>query len=138
MKRKTLIRILAALLVLGILGFIGVMYLPRTDFYKNLTTPKGGSVTATDIVKAYTENESHADSTYNGKAIEVSGMVKESKIENGKTTVMLQSADSTAGVYFVLKDSLAPLATGSQTTIKGICTGFLGDVQFNEGTIIKK
>lgn len=138
MKRKTLIKILATLIVLGVLGFVGVMYLPRTDFYKNLTTPKGGSITASDIVKAYAENEAHADSIYNGKAIEVSGVVKESKIENGKTTVMLQSADSTAGVYFVLKDSIAPLATGSPTTIKAICTGFLGDVQFNEGVIVKK
>ena len=75
---------------------------------------------------------------YNGKIIEVSGSIKESKIENGKTAIMLQSADSAVNVYFVLKDSIEPLKVGTATTLKGMCNGFLGDVQFNEGVIIKK
>lgn len=125
-------------IILGLFVFLFVKYFARTDMYRNITTPKGAAVTAIDLVKSYQENESKADSLYNGKMMEVSGSVKESKIENGKTAIMLQSADSTASVYFILKDSLEPLKVGSQLTLKGMCTGFLGDVQFNEGVIIKK
>ena len=135
-------KIIKWLLILAVVGFAGVWLvvfkLPTTDWYKNFTAKKGAGVTSVDIVKSYQINESHSDSLYNGKMIEVSGNVKESKIENGKTTVMLQSADSTAGVYFVLKDSTELLKTGTTTTLKGLCTGFLGDVQFNEGVIINK
>jgi len=135
-------KVIKWLFILAIVGFVGIWFfvfkLPTTDWYRNFTAKKAAGVTAVEIVKSYQADETHSDSLYNGKMIEVSGSVKESKIENGKTTVMLQSADSAAGVYFVLKDSTELLKVGSQTTLKGLCTGFLGDVQFNEGVIIKK
>jgi hypothetical protein len=139
MNKKKILKFIVVAGILGVLGvWLFVFKLPTTDWYRNFTTPKGAAITATDLVKAYQTNESKSDSIYNGKMFEVSGSVKESKIENGKTAIMLQSADSTANVYFILKDSLEPLKAGNQTTIKGMCTGFLGDVQFNEGVIIKK
>ena len=137
-KKKILKWLLIIGFATGLIVFLFVKYFAATDLYRDLTTPKGESIRAIELVKSYQINESHSDSLYNGKMIEVSGNVKESKIENGKTTVMLQSADSTAGVYFVLKDSTELLKTGTTTTLKGLCTGFLGDVQFNEGVIIKK
>ena len=139
MNKKKIFKFLIIAAILGVVGvWFFVFKLPTTDWYRSFTTKKGGTITATEIVKSYQTSEAHSDSLYNGKMVEVTGAVKESKIENGKTTVMLISADSTAGVYFVLKDSIAPLAIGSETTVKGVCTGFLGDVQFNEGVIIKK
>ena len=137
-KKKILKWLLIIGFATGLIVFLFVKYFAATDLYRDLTTPKGESIRAIELVKSYQINESHSDSLYNGKMIEVSGNVKESKIENGKTTVMLQSADSTAGVYFVLKDSTELLKTGTTTTLKGLCTGFLGDVQFNEGVIINK
>jgi hypothetical protein len=135
-------KVLKYLVIAAILGVIGVWFfvfkLPTTDWYRNFTTKKGADISATEIVAAYQANETKSDSLFNGKIIEVSGSIKESKIENGKTAIMLQSADSTVNVYFVLKDSIEPLKVGTATTLKGMCTGFLGDVQFNEGVIIKK
>ncbi len=139
MNKKNIFKLLVIVAILGVVGvWLFVFKLPTTDWYRSFTTKKGGTITAIEIVKSYQNNEAHSDSLYNGKMLEVTGSVKESKIENGKTSIMLMSADSTAGVYFVLKDSIAPLAIGSQTTVKGVCTGFLGDVQFNEGIIIIK
>lgn len=138
MNKKKIIKLL---LIAAIIGFAGVWFfvfkLPTTDWYRNFTAKKGAAITATELVKAYQANETQSDSLYNGKLMDISGTVKESKIENGKTAIMLQSADSTAGVYVVLKDSIEPLKVGNQTTIKAMCTGFLGDVQFNEGVIVK-
>ncbi len=135
-------KILKFVLISAIIGIAGVWFfvfkLPTTDWYRNFTAKKGEAITATALVKAYQENEQKSDSNYTGKVFEVSGIVKESKIENKKTTVILQSTDSTVGVYFILKDSIEPLKAGAQTTLKGMCTGFLMDVQFNEGEVIKK
>ena len=139
MNKKKILKYLVIAAILGVAGvWFFVFKLPTTDWYRNFTTKKGGAITAAEIVAAYQANETKSDSLYNGKIIEVTGSVKESKIENGKTSIMLQSADSAANVYFVLKDSIEPLKIGTSTTLKGMCTGFLGDVQFNEGVIIKK
>jgi len=139
MNKKKLLKYLVIAAILGVIGvWFFVFKLPTTDWYRNFTTKKGAAISATEIVAAYQANETKSDSLFNGKIIEVSGSIKESKIENGKTAIMLQSADSTVNVYFVLKDSIEPLKVGTATTLKGMCTGFLGDVQFNEGVIIKK
>lgn len=131
------------LVLAAIIGFAGIWFfvfkLPTTDWYRNFTTKKGGAVTAVELVKAYQTNELLCDSLYNGKIIEISGVVKESKkTDDGKTTIILQSADSTASVTIDLKGNIEPLKVGEQTTLKGMCTGFLSDVTLNEGEIIKK
>jgi len=126
MNKKKIVKLL---LIVALIGFACVWFiifkLPTTDWYRNFTAKKGAAITATELVKAYQVNETQSDSLYNGKLMEISGLVKESKIENGKTAVMLQSADSIASVYVVLKDSIKPLKIGNQTTIKAMCTGFL-------------
>ena len=114
-----------------------VFYLPTTDFYKNIFAEKGKPVTAVQIVSDFIANEDSAFAKYSGKLIEVNGEVLQSQIENGKTTVLLKSNDEFFNVYFVLKDSIAVISTGSNVKLKGFCTGFLGDVQFNEGELVK-
>lgn len=135
-------KIITYVVVLGILGAIAAwlygFYLPKQDWYNDMKKGKGGSYTAVQIVQDFMSNEDSAMKKYpSDKKIEVTGIVKESKIENGKTNVVLQSNDSTASVSFILKDSIAPLATGSTTKLQGICTGFIGDVQFTDGVIVK-
>jgi len=140
MNIKKLIKFLVIAAILGILAvWFFVFKLPTTEWYRNFTTKKGGAITATELVKAYQTNETKSDSLYNGKIIEVSGVVKESKKgDDGKTTIILQSSDSTAGVTIDLKGTVEPLTVGVQTIVKGMCTGFLSDVTLNEGEIIKK
>jgi hypothetical protein len=144
MNKKLLLRILFIGVSFAILSFLAVKYIPRTDLYRNLTTPKGESTTASDIATAFQKSEQDANTKYNGKIIEISGVVKESKIENSNTTVTLKTLDSMTTVYIVLKDSIKPLIEGENVKIKGKCSGYLVDstfgnnIQFNEGEIIKK
>ena len=99
----------------------------------------GGSFTAAQIVKDFQANEDSATKKYpSTQKIEVAGIVKESKIENGKTNVLLSSDDSTTSVYFVLRDSIEPFKIGQDVVLQGICTGFLDNVLFNDGVVIKK
>jgi tRNA_anti-like len=140
MNKKKVLKFLVIAVVVGVAGvWFFVFKLPTTDWYRTFTTKKGGTVTASELVTAYQTNEKQSDSLYNGKIIEVSGLVKESKKgEDGITTVVLQSADSTASVTIDLKGSIEPLKVGAAATVKGMCTGFLSDVTLNEGEIIKK
>ena len=135
---KKIIKYLLALFIIGALGgWFLVFYLPKTDFYKNITAKKAAPTTATQIVNDFIANEDSALIKYSGKLIEVSGTVLQSQIENGKSAIYLKSNDETTHVYFLLKENVGIIDVGKEIILKGICTGFLGDVQFNEGEIIK-
>ncbi len=132
--------IISTLATVGILcGWVYGFYLPTKPWFNDMKIKNGGSFTAVQIVKDFQANEDSAAKKYpSTQKIEVTGVVKESKIENGKTSVLLNSDDSTTSVFFVLRDSIEPFKTGDNVTLQGICTGFLGDVQFNDGVVIKK
>ncbi len=135
---KKIIKYILILVLVGVLGgWFLVFYLPKTDFYKNITAKKAAPTTAIQIVNDFTVNEETAFAKYSGKQIEVSGTVLQSQIENGKSAIYLKSNDEATHVYFLLKENVGKVDIGKQIILKGICTGFLGDVQFNEGEIIK-
>lgn len=140
MNKKKILKYLVIVAILGVVCVWSfVFYLPKKDWWNDLWIKKGGYFTAIQIVKDFQANEDSAYKKYpDKKTIEVTGIVKEAKIQDGKSYITLQSSDSTVGVYFVLKDSTATLKVGEEANLKGICTGFSGDVQFNEGVIIKK
>jgi hypothetical protein len=135
---KKIVKYVLLLIVVGALGgWFLVFYLPKTDFYKNITAKKIAPTTAIQIVNDFIANEDSAFTKYSGKLIEVSGVVADSKIENGKSAVYLKSNDPAINVYFLLKENIGNIDTGKQIILKGMCSGYLGDVQFNEGEIIK-
>lgn len=137
MIKNKIIKYLIITIIVGVIGvWFFVFYFPTTSMYKNIVTKKGGTITAIDLVKLYQLNEIVADSLYNGKQIEVEGTLIKTNVEYSKTFGFLQSNDSLANVYFILKDSVAPLKIGSLLTVKGICNGFLGDVQINDGILV--
>lgn len=126
------------IIIIGIIGiWFFVFYLPKTDIYRSITVKKSPPISANEIAKDFLTNENTAFAKYSGKQIEVSGVVKQTQIENGKTAIYLNTADEFTSIYFLLKDSMAQPNVGENITIKGICTGYLGDVQFNEGEIVK-
>lgn len=101
------------------------------------------SLTATDLYALYSNYEDSANKKYTGKIIEVTGKVIE--IENQQDTLLT----------FFLGDTLQPgrvscliderhIATaknnvlGSTISIKGICTGYLMDVELNRCAISEK
>jgi hypothetical protein len=134
-------KILKAFLIgfgIGVVVFLGVKFIPRTDFYKNLTAKKGGEITAVDLVKKYNDNEALADSLYTNKQITISGKVSSITTENDATIVNLASADSITFVSVTLKPKqLAPIQ-GKEIVLKGTCAGKLSDVQITEGEILEQ
>ncbi|MCX6209804.1 MAG: hypothetical protein NTZ59_10005 [Bacteroidetes bacterium] len=140
-------KILKYVLILGIIGavcgWLFGFYLPTKPWYNDMKAKKGEAMTADSLAQAFKTNEQIANTNFNLKVFDVTGEVKDSKIENGKTTVTLKTTDSTIFVYFALRDSVELLPIAKTITLKGKCTGYLndgfeGNVQFIDGVVNKK
>jgi hypothetical protein len=101
------------------------------------------SITASDLCGMYSNYEDSANKKYLGKIIEVTGTVVE--IENQQDTVLtillgdtLQAARISCLIdkqYIVTaKNSVL----GDKLKVKGICTGYLMNVELNRCVIVKK
>ncbi len=135
---KKFLKIGFVAMIIGVIGiWFFVFYFPKTDFYRNLTVKKADPVSASEIAQDFLSDENTAFAKYSSKQIEVSGVVEQSQFENGKTAVYLKTNDAATNIYFLMKDSIGGVKVGDKITLKGICTGYLGDVQFNEGEIVK-
>ncbi len=85
-----------------------------------------------EIISEFEKDEDSANKKFNGKVIEITGIVAEkTKDEKGKLNVTLQGEDI-AGIGCVFEPAAqskaAALAEGQQCKIKGVCTGILMDV----------
>jgi tRNA_anti-like len=123
-KRSLLFFILFA--VLASAAFL--TYVKWNRPHENVEDIAGISVNAGDLFLAFSENETLATKAYNGKIIEVTGVVSaiESNLE-GRTIVQLQTNDPIFGVNCTMEKETA-LQQGQTVTIKGVCSGFTTDV----------
>lgn len=127
MKKRNLL-----LLVLGLLVAAGIY-----GWREYNRTPEGAAdktadetITAADLLQAFTTDEPAANARFNDKVIQVSGTVASvSAPENGKVTVLLDTGDALSGIACEFDRADAPAAApGQEITIKGICAGFNLDV----------
>jgi tRNA_anti-like len=133
-KRSLILFILFAVLIGAALLFYAKWNKPHENI-KDLT---GISVSASDLFGAFSENEQLANKTYNGKVIEVTGVVTAIETnQEGKTTVQLQTNDPIFGVNCSMEKELA-IKQGEIVTMKGICSGFTTDVILIRCYLIKK
>ena len=117
--------LLGGLFLIGAAGLYYVYYTPHRDVADEKTIP----VTATELFKAFQQNEAAANSAFLDKAIEVTGEVAEVKVnQEGKTVIVLKSQDPFYGVLCTLKDTSHISHPGQQVKIKGLCSGFNADV----------
>lgn len=136
-------RALIWIVVVVLLGFgimKGYLYYLNNKPHRDVAKEQGIGITADSLYKAYSTNESVADSLYTNKAIEVSGEVmKVTKDDNNQTSVELKTSDSAVTVNCKFKDDPGEIKEGSTITFKGICTGFLMvSIPIIEGVIVKK
>lgn len=114
------------LLVLGILALVGAgtgIYLWNKPPAKVENT-KGIRVSATDLCKQFSTDETQANKTYLNKAIEVTGTVSElSKNQDGAMAVVLQGDDAAMGVQCTMREKNVVLEKGKVVTLKGFCSG---------------
>ena len=126
MKRKHIIPIV--ILVIACAGWYGFSL--YTEGPRDLSTEKADiSMSASQLLTDFLEDEAVANENYLDKIITVSGAI--SSIERGTpTTIILDTGDIMSLVSCEMADENVPtdLMVGSTIKIKGQCTGFLSDV----------
>lgn len=85
---------------------------------------KGIPISATELCKQFSANETQANQKYLNKAVEVTGTVGEiSKNQDGATVAVLQGDDPAMGVQCTMRDKNVVLSSGKTVTLKGFCSG---------------
>jgi hypothetical protein len=100
-------------------------------------------ISVDSIVAAYASAEDAANKKYLGKTIQVSGIIAE--VNNQQDTllnIVLGNAENMNNVSCLLDkkqlENLKYCTVGKFISIKGICTGFLADVELNRCVIVKE
>src|SRR5687768_627413 len=125
-------KILMAVLVLA-LAAVGYGWFQYQKAPPDIRQEKGGiEIAAVDLLKAFQQDESAANTKYVEKVLIVSGTVTELQTDSsGQATVYLQTNDLMAAVtcsFYKDEEGVKKIKTGSTARIKGVCTGMLTDV----------
>lgn len=91
------------------------------------------SVNASDLLVAFEEDETTANTKYLDKVLQVEGIVDKLERSEDNTTVYLDAGNPMSNIIFQLEKSEADLQKGDKVTLKGICTGYLMDVVLVRG-----
>lgn len=144
MKKKILIAALVFLVVGGGVGY----YFFNKKATKSVTAKADFELTSEALLNEYGTNEEASNKKYNGKILQLNGVIASfdtSKVEkDGKTeeriSVILAGNDD-GGATFLFEPEfakdLAGLKEGDKATLKGICTGYLGDVELDKGSRVQ-
>jgi hypothetical protein len=108
----------------------------------NLSTVKPQETTsAANLIAAYDVDEAQANKQYLGKTILVTGNIAE--INNQQDTlinILLGNAENIHKVSCIMDikelENIKKYVVGKPVAIKGICTGFLADVELNRCVIV--
>ncbi len=100
-------------------------------------------VNATAIIDEYEKDEVKANLQYLGKVIQVQGAIAEIiSQQDTLTNVLIGDTISMHKVSCLLDKRhtglISQYKAGQQITIRGICTGFLMDVELNSCVIVKE
>lgn len=142
---KTWIKIIAVLAIVGIVALFLVYKFvynkPHPDFEKKKAD---FSVTAGDLFSQYRDDNSAATEKFNGKVLEVTGLLAAVESPGDLTVAVFVLDEGMFGPEGVritmLPDHSAPLmnfGTDREITIKGYCTGYNEtDVILEKGSIV--
>jgi hypothetical protein len=144
---KKLLRIALILAGLGLIAaaLVWKFYINKPHEDIENATP-AYSMSAEQLWIAYTSDMKTADSLYNGKVIELSGILNRTdKSDSLVYAVFVMEIDSMFGDKSVRCEMLQKFAAETSqlspdvpVKIKGFCTGFDGtDIKFNKSVIIK-
>lgn len=125
---------------------VGVILIVSAIFVYNLYTREHRmieqehytSINASELFRAFEENEAQANTKFLNQVIEAKGVVSEILTnQENNTVVVLKSNDPLFGISCTLKQSTTRLSEGDSIILKGICTGYLSDVVLTDCIIIK-
>lgn len=115
--------------------FLGVRYTLRESESSVASEPAVASIGASELLILYETNEDSANQLYLGKVIAVTGIVDSYSEDSLSVSVYLKNPEDFSGVTCVFDKSLIDasfIQAGSETSIKGICSGYLFDVILNK------
>ncbi len=100
------------------------------------------SVTATEMTQAFENDETSANEHFLGKIIDVKGTVIEVKNQGDTLVNIFLGAANKPGKVSCLIDEThtkeaLKISPGSVHTIRGVCTGYLMDVELNRCVVIQ-
>ena len=132
MSKKTITRVLIAVLILLVLGAV---YVYR-EFNRKATSTAdlapAYALTGTQLLEAFQQDEKKANALYLGKVLAVTGMIKSQSSDSaGVQTLVIGDTASLSSVRCIMNGDpglvTGPFSTGTMVTIKGICTGYNAD-----------
>jgi hypothetical protein len=118
------IGIVLVLICLGCAGCGGIFWYYSSNLDKQVESEAGIAVTAETLSKAYKDNGASANTTYQGKVVQVTGTV--SKVIS---PTEIELAGTAGGEPVRCQASLSKLSlfqnttAGQNVTVKGLCTG---------------
>lgn len=129
-------RLILILLMLGA-GLV-IIYIKWNRPHSSVEAANGIHVNAATLFQQFSDNEQLATKTYNGKVVEITGVVgSTSTNQEVKTIVQLQSNDLLFGINCTMENETT-FKGGDTVTLKGICSGFTSDVILVRCYLIKK
>jgi tRNA_anti-like len=138
---KKNILVIAILIVIGAGIYFYKEYNRKPADISNVVP--AASLTAVALVDSYESDEPNANKLYLGKTIQVTGAIAE--INNQQDTlvnVLIGDSNSMHKVSCLLDNhylaSVKNYSVRQQITIRGVCTGYLMDVEMNRCVIIEK
>ncbi len=133
--RKTILGIALVTIILGLVyGFYE--YNRGEASMEKLTTDL--STTAVQLMKAYQEDETTADTRFVGKILEIKGELKEVVEKNEVQILFLEADDAMGSIQCEMQVNAVGIESlvGQTILVKGLCDGYLMDVILSDCIIL--
>lgn len=126
MKKRSLIFLILFTVLIG--SALLLVYTKWNKAPESIENIEALQISAVDLFLAFSENEQQATETYNGKVLEITGIVSSTATnQDGKKIVQLQTNDPLFGINCTMEKE-SEIKEGKTVTIKGVCSGFTTDV----------
>jgi hypothetical protein len=133
------IRYILIFLALALLAAVAVWKYTFKDSETNVASHKTEvTIGAPQLLQAFETNEDSANMKYRDKVIQVSGTVGSVSKDSLGYSVYMKEKDAISGIVCSFDKSSfdsVRVKPGSQINVKGICMGYLMDVQMNKCNI---
>ncbi|QQS51212.1 MAG: hypothetical protein IPM71_00365 [Bacteroidota bacterium] len=134
-------RIILIVLVLGVLGALITYAFVFRKSATNVNSAKAELEISSDSLLFYFEqDEVRANTLYLDKVIKVSGTIAEISSTETGVSIYLKNPDTMSGVLCGFSETphgLEALKVGDMVSIKGICRGYLMDVNLNKCSLAR-
>lgn len=137
MKKRLFISLIIGIVIAASIGFY-LFNKPHADIRSQAPV---ATLSASELFKAYSEDEAAANQKYAGKVVEINGLIYSlDEGSQGDLNILFMDDDEMFGVACTIdqEEDIDELTEGQEITIKGECSGMLSDVVLIRCVIVKK